>query len=76
MVRYGMTPIEAIRSATVSAAELLGWGDRVGAVTPGSFADLVAVPGDPTEDVTLLEHVPFVMKGGRVLKGGSSQLQV
>ena len=76
MVRYGMTPIEAIRSATVSAAELLGWGDRVGAVTPGSFADLVAVPGDPTEDVTLLEDVPFVMKGGRVLKGGLRQPQV
>ncbi len=76
MVRYGMTPIEAIRSATVAAAELLGWRDRVGAVTPGSFADLVAVPGDPTEDVTLLEDVPFVMKGGRVLKGGSRQPQV
>ena len=68
MVRYGMTPIEAIRSATVAAADLLGW-DRVGSIVPGSFADLVAVPGDPTEDIALLEDVPFVMKGGRVLKG-------
>jgi imidazolonepropionase-like amidohydrolase len=68
MVRYGMTPLEAIRSATVAAADLLGW-DRVGSIAPGSFADLVAVPGDPTDDITLLEDVAFVMKGGRLLKG-------
>ena len=67
-VRYGQTPMEAIQTATTNAADLLGWSDRVGAVKPGLFADLVAVPGDPTADVTLLESVPFVMKGGRVVK--------
>jgi imidazolonepropionase-like amidohydrolase len=69
MVRYGMTPMEAIRSATVMAAELMGWRDRVGSIAPGMFADLVAVSGDPLEDISLLEDVRFVMKGGAVVKG-------
>ncbi|HXF37062.1 MAG TPA: amidohydrolase family protein [Actinomycetota bacterium] len=68
MVRLGMTPMQAIRSATCVAAELLGWEDRVGAVEPGRFADLVAVPADPLDDVTVLEAVPFVMRGGAVAK--------
>ena len=67
-VRHGQTPLEAIQTATTHAADLLGWADRVGAVKPGLFADLIAVPGDPTQDVALLESVPFVMKGGRVVK--------
>ena len=67
MVQYGMTPIEAIQSATVSAAEALGRAD-VGSLEAGRLADLIAVPGDPTADVTLLEAVPFVMKGGDVVK--------
>jgi imidazolonepropionase-like amidohydrolase len=67
MVKYGMTPIDAIRSATVVAAELLGWRDRVGALEPGLFADLVAVEGDVTNDVDLLTDVALVMKGGRVV---------
>jgi imidazolonepropionase-like amidohydrolase len=67
-VRYGQTPMEAIRSATVVASELLGWQDRVGSIAAGKFADLIAVPGDPTDEVSLLEDVPFVMKGGEVLK--------
>jgi imidazolonepropionase-like amidohydrolase len=67
MVKYGMTPVEAIRSATVVAAELLGWRDRVGALEPGLFADLVAVAGDVMNDVDLLTDVSFVMKGGRVV---------
>jgi len=67
-VRHGQTPMEAIQTATTKAADLLGWSDRVGAVKPGLFADLIAVAGDPTADVTLLESVPFVMKGGRVVK--------
>ena len=67
MVKYGMTPVEAIRSATVVAAELLGWSDRVGALEPGLFADLIAVGGDVTNDVDLLTDVSFVMKGGRVV---------
>jgi len=68
-VRYGQTPMEAIRSATSVAAELLGWEDRVGAVEPGRFADLVAVEGDVLEDVARLEELSFVMKGGEVVKG-------
>jgi imidazolonepropionase-like amidohydrolase len=64
----GMTPMEAIRSATSVAATLMGWEDRVGALAPGHFADLVAVPGDPLKDLHLLESVPFVMKGGAVVK--------
>ncbi len=67
-VRFGMTPMQAIASATTVAAELIGWQDRVGAVTAGRYADLIAVPGDPTGDIALLESVPFVMKGGEVVK--------
>jgi imidazolonepropionase-like amidohydrolase len=68
MVQYGMTPMQAIQSATVNAAELLGWADRVGSVEPGKFADLIAVSGDPLSDVRVLESVGFVMKGGAVVK--------
>ena len=67
MVRHGMTPMQAIRSATTVAAELMGWEDRVGSVEPGRFADLIAVAGDPIEDITELERVTFVMKGGEVV---------
>src|SRR5881296_1897901 len=66
MVRWGTTPLQAIQAATVSAADLLGWRDLVGALEPGKFADVIAVIGDPLQDVTLLEHVAFVMKGGEV----------
>jgi imidazolonepropionase-like amidohydrolase len=66
-VRHGQTPLEALRSATLHAAELMGWSDRIGRVQRGLYADLVAVPGDPTRDVRLLEDVPFVMKGGEVV---------
>ena len=68
MVRWGTTPLQAIQAATVNAADLLGWADRVGALEPGKFADVIAVTGDPLQDVTLLEHVGFVMKGGQVVK--------
>jgi imidazolonepropionase-like amidohydrolase len=68
MQKFGMTAMEALRSATLTAAELMGRQDRVGSIAPGKFADLIAVPGDPTEDLTILESVPFVMKGGRVFK--------
>ncbi len=67
MVRYGMTPLEAIQSATINAAQALG-RDDVGVLEAGRYADLVAVPGDPTQDVSLLQAVPFVMKGGVVVK--------
>ena len=67
MVRYGMTPTEAIRSATLTAAEALG-RDDVGVLEEGRLADLIAVAGDPTADVTVLESVPVVIKGGVVEK--------
>jgi len=67
-VRFGMTPMQAIRSATSVAAEMIRWQDRVGSLRAGLFADAIAVPGDPTDDITLLEAVPFVMKGGEVVK--------
>jgi imidazolonepropionase-like amidohydrolase len=68
MARHGMTTMGAIQSATVVAAELLGWRDRVGALAPGRLADVIAVPGNPLDDLGLLAEVPFVMLGGRVLK--------
>ena len=68
MVRWGLTPMQAIQSATANAADLLGWSDKVGAIAPGLFADLIAVDGDPLRDVTALEHARFVMKGGMVYK--------
>jgi imidazolonepropionase-like amidohydrolase len=66
MVTYGMTPIQSIQSATVNAADLLGWGGKVGRIAPGYYADLIAVDGDPVVDVRALERVRFVMKGGVV----------
>ena len=69
MVRYGMTPMQALHAATLSAAELMGWEDRVGSIAVGKYADIVAVPGDVLGDLKLLEKVGFVMKGGVVHKG-------
>jgi imidazolonepropionase-like amidohydrolase len=66
MVRFGETPMQAIQAATVNAADLLSWNGKVGVVAPGSFADMVAVQGDPLADVTELERMRFVMKGGVV----------
>ena len=66
MVRYGLTPAQAIRSATTGAAELLGRADGIGRVAPGYFADLIAVAADPLEDVRALESVGFVMKAGKL----------
>jgi imidazolonepropionase-like amidohydrolase len=68
MVAWGLTPLQAITAATSSAAQLLGWQDRVGRIAPGLYADLVAVSGDPLADVTELERVAWVMKGGVVVK--------
>ncbi|HXS82932.1 MAG TPA: amidohydrolase family protein [Methylomirabilota bacterium] len=66
----GMTPMQAIQSATTSAADLMSWSGKVGVVAKGSFADMVAVSGDPTKDITELERVKWVMKGGKVYKDG------
>ena len=68
MTRYGMSPLDAIRSATVNAADLLGWTDDIGALEPGKYADLIAVDGNPLSDIKQLEHVQFVMKGGEVVR--------
>jgi imidazolonepropionase-like amidohydrolase len=68
MVKLGLTPLQAIQSSTVNAADLLGWSDRVGTLEAGKFADLVAVDGDPLADVSLLENVKVVIKGGEIVK--------
>jgi len=67
-VKLGMTPLAAIQTATINAADLLGWTKQVGTLEPGKWADIIAVDGDPTKDVSILEHVKFVMKGGTVYK--------
>ncbi len=66
MVKYGLTPVQAIRAATADAAELIDRARDVGTLTPGKYADLIAVAGNPLQDVRALEKVPFVMKGGAV----------
>jgi imidazolonepropionase-like amidohydrolase len=63
-----MSPLEIIRSATATAAELMGWKSQVGTLEKGKFADIIAVDGDPTEDISALQRVRFVMKGGLVYK--------
>jgi imidazolonepropionase-like amidohydrolase len=68
MVKLGLSPLQSIQSATINAADLLGWSDKIGAVEPGKWADMIAVDGDPLQDVTTLERVKFVMKGGEVVK--------
>jgi len=64
----GMASLDVIRAITTNAAEMLGWQDRVGAVEPGKFADLIAVAGDPIADISELERVRFVMKDGQVVR--------
>jgi imidazolonepropionase-like amidohydrolase len=68
MVKYGMTPMQAIQSATSAAADLLGHSDEFGSIKPGKFADVVAVPSDPLAEVRVLENIPFVMKDGKIFK--------
>ncbi len=63
-----MTPAQAIQTATTVAAEMMGWQDRIGSIEKGKFADIVAVSGNPLKDITELERVAFVMKGGQVVR--------
>ena len=73
MVEWGMTPMGAIQASTVSNADLFGWSDRIGSITAGKFADIVAVDGDPLQNISILEKIGFVMKGGIVYKGGTAR---
>jgi len=68
MVQYGMKPLAAIQAGTVNGARLLGWQGQIGALQPGYLADVIAVPGNPLEDIATLQHVIFVMKGGVVYR--------
>ena len=70
MTKLGLPPIEAVRAATTTAADLMGWGDKIGSVEADHYADLIGVDGDPLADITVLQHVKFVMKGGTVVKDG------
>ena len=68
MVKLGLTPLQSIQAGTINAADLLGWSGKIGTLEPGAWADIVAVDGDPLKDVSTLEKVKFVMKGGEVVK--------
>jgi imidazolonepropionase-like amidohydrolase len=76
MVKNGMTPMQAIQAATMGGAELIGVLDKVGSIRKGKFADMIATSGDPTKDVTQLEHVQFVMKDGKVFKSSDAAVPV
>jgi len=72
MVKYGMTPMQAIQAATSNAADLLGHSSEIGSIKAGRFADLIAVGGDPLQDISVLEHVQFVMKDGKIYKSAGT----
>jgi imidazolonepropionase-like amidohydrolase len=75
MVDLGMKPIDALKSATATDAELLGIAQKVGTLEKGKLADVIAMPGDPTTDITATKHVSFVMKEGKIIRQGSSPPQ-
>jgi imidazolonepropionase-like amidohydrolase len=66
--QFGMTPLAAIQTGTLNAADLMGWTDKVGSLEAGKWADIIAVKGDPLHDINVLQHVSFVMKSGVVYK--------
>jgi imidazolonepropionase-like amidohydrolase len=68
LVKYGLSPTKAIQTATIVNAEMMGWKDKIGSIDKGKFADIVAVSGDPVKDITELERIKFVMKGGQVFR--------
>ncbi len=70
MVKFGMTPVQALQADLINGAKLLGWENEIGALKPGYFADVIAVPGNPVNDITVLQHVEFVMKAGTIYKNG------
>ncbi len=65
-MKYGMTPLAVLRADMINGAKLLGWGGQIGELKPGYYADIIAVPGSPLEDISVVERVSFVMKGGRI----------
>jgi imidazolonepropionase-like amidohydrolase len=71
--RAGMSPARAIQSGTIVNAESMGWSDRIGSIDKGKYADLIAVAGDPLADITELQRVKFVMKGGKVIRNDMAQ---
>lgn len=73
MVEWGMTPMGAIQASTVSNADLFGMSDRIGSITAGKYADIIAIEGDPLANIALMEKVSFVMKGGKVYKGANAR---
>ena len=74
--QYGMTPLAALQAGTLNAADLMGWTDKVGSLEPGKWADVIAVEGDPMKDITVLQHVRFVMKAGTVYKDEAHPAEV
>lgn len=68
MVKYGMTPLAVLQADMIEGAHLLGWAGQIGDLKPGYYADIVAVPGNPLDDISVVEHVKFVMKGGEVVR--------
>lgn len=68
LVELGLSPLEAIRAATTVGSELMGWQESVGSIEPGKYADLIAVSGDPLQDISVLTKVSFVMKNGQRVK--------
>ena len=68
MVRYGMTPLAVLQADMINGAKLLGWAGQIGELKPGYYADIIAVPGNPLNDISVVEHVSFVMKNGEVVR--------
>lgn len=68
MVQYGMAPLAVLQADLLNGARLLGWQNDIGKLKPGYYADIIAVPGDPLKDITTLEKVSFVMKGGEIYR--------
>ncbi len=74
LVKGGMTPLQALQAATINGASLLNWSDRIGTIEPGKFADIIAIDGDPIQNINAIENVVFVMKDGAVFKNESRSL--
>ncbi len=68
MVRYGMKPLAVLQADMINGAKLLGWEGQIGELKPGYYADIIAVPGNPLDDISVVEHVSFVMKNGEVVR--------